>query len=200
MKQKLFFTLLAAAILIAVIVALAERDKGQNLPEERVDLAPYIQESRAMIKALAGNLKGELVSAVEEGGAENAVTVCNEKAPSVTAEVPHSVDVGIGRTSLKLRNPDNAPNAWEQDILKKFEQGKADGIDPKTLEHGEIVDGEFRYMKAIPTAGVCMTCHGSDVDEDLYNQIKMLYPDDAAIGYEEGSIRGAFTVTLPLKD
>jgi len=64
----------------------------------------------------------------------------------------------IGRTSLKLRQPKNAPDAWELEQLQRFEQRKAAGENPAAIEIGGYVASGgkklFRYMKAIPTGEV----------------------------------------------
>ena len=62
------------------------------------------------------------------------------------------------------------------------------------------IDGKpvFRYMKAIPTAELCVVCHGSDIDPYVDARIRELYPDDQARGFKPGDIRGAFTLSKPL--
>ena len=41
----------------------------------------FVQESRVMVKAFAGSLKGALQAAIKKGGPRNAIPVCNVKAP-----------------------------------------------------------------------------------------------------------------------
>jgi hypothetical protein len=48
-------------------------------------------------------------------------------------------------------------------------------------------------MKAIPTAELCLKCHGGDIDAKVAERLDALYPDDQARGYNQGDIRGAFT-------
>lgn len=167
------------------------------------DLAARTAASQAAIKSLAGTLKGQLSLAMADGGPVAAIEVCNLVAP----EIAHAESVArgwrVGRTSLKLRNLANAPDAWEQAVLQAFEALKATGADPKTLDHAEIVtaDGRrsFRYMKAIVTMEVCTACHGANVAPDIAAQLDALYPEDRARGYAVGDIRGAFTVVQPLE-
>ena len=107
-------------------------------------------------------------------------------------------------TSLKPRNPDNAPDAWETKVLQDFEQRKAAGEDPAKLEYSEkiVSNGkeELRYMKAIVIAAdaPCLTCHGDKIDPAVGAKLKTLYPQDQATGYKQGDIRGAFTITQPM--
>ena len=54
-------------------------------------------------------------------------------------------------------------------------------------------------MKAIPPAGLCLACHGEQLDSVVKARLETLYPDDQALGYRVGDIRGAFTITQPLK-
>jgi hypothetical protein len=102
-----------------------------------------------------------------------------------------------------VRNPANAPDAFEKTVLLRFVDDVAKGADPAKLEHAEIVDADgrrlLRYMKAIPMAPApCATCHGTDVAPDLLKSIRDLYPADQAVGFNAGEIRGAFTITKPL--
>jgi hypothetical protein len=55
-------------------------------------------------------------------------------------------------------------------------------------------------MKAIPTGKVCLSCHGpvEQISEAVKAQIANEYPHDRAVGFAEGSIRGAVTVKKPL--
>ncbi len=71
------------------------------------------------------------------------------------------------------------------------------------LERSEVADvggvPTFRYMKAIPTAEPCLTCHGVNVAEPVKAKLAQLYPQDQATGFKAGDIRGAFTISKPLK-
>ena len=50
-------------------------------------------------------------------------------------------------------------------------------------------------MKAIPTAPLCLQCHGEAIAPPVAEKITKLYPEDKATGFREGDIRGAFVVT-----
>lgn len=54
----------------------------------------------------------------------------------------------------------------------------------------------FTYMKPIQTMGMCAACHGSNISKPLYNHISEFYPEDQAIGFKPGEIRGAFVVKI----
>jgi hypothetical protein len=132
----------------------------------------------------------------------NAIEVCNTKAPAIAADISRKQGWKVARTSLKLRNPENAPDVWEAKVLKEFEARKAKGEDPAQMEYAEIIKEkqEFRYMKTIgiPANAPCLTCHGDKIDPAVSARLKTLYPQYQATGYKLGDVRGAFTITQPM--
>ena len=172
------------------------------IPARADEYTQQVSESRARTQEFMQTLKAELQQGMQDGGPVNAIGVCNLKAPGIAASISAATGWDIGRTSLRVRNPANVPDAWELTVLEEFEQRKAGGEDPAQMEFYAAVEqgGEtvFRYMKAIPTAGLCVACHGADLDPAVENKLAELYPGDQARGYQVGDIRGAFTITRPL--
>ena len=168
------------------------------------EYAAEVSASREVAKEFMQTLKQELRAGMEEGGPINAISVCNLTAPGIANTYSARLGWDVGRTSLKPRNPDNAPDAWERSVLESFEQRKRAGEDPMKMEFYEVVreDGarKLRYMKAIPTAGLCLACHGEQVDSVTRTRIEKLYPHDQALGFKAGDIRGAFSITQPLEE
>lgn len=170
------------------------------------DTEQYKAEAKQITGAFFEELKAELVKGMQEGGPVAAIGVCNSLAPAIASK--HSQDSGwdVGRTSLKLRNPDNAPDAWETGILEQFEARRAEGEAPDTLAYSEVVneDGDeyFRFMKAIVMPPLdkmpCLMCHGENIDAKTAAKLDELYPQDQARGYKAGQVRGAFTLKKKL--
>ena len=191
MRRAIVSGIVGATVVIAAWAAGAE-----------TDLEARTKASRAVIKAFAGSLQTELKGAMKAGGPVAAIEVCNEKAPAISREHAEREGWSVGRTSLKYRNPNNAPDPWELTVLQSFEDRKAAGEDPATIDHAAYAtqDGKrvFRYMKAIPTAEVCLNCHGSgEVKPEVAASLAEFYPDDKARGFSVGDIRGAFTIVQP---
>jgi len=159
----------------------------------------WVSEARASAGKLAGRLIPTLQTAIQQGGPIQGITVCSTEAPEIAAAVSDS-NLRIGRTALRVRNPANAADEWERSVLEDFQRRIAEGADPSTLEAWQvhaIEDREVgRWMKAIPTAPMCTTCHGTEIDADLAATIREHYPDDRATGFQEGDLRGAFTATV----
>ena len=193
-------------ILGPFVLAFGLLGSGPLSASEDPESDAFVQESRAKVKAFAGSLQGALQAAIKAGGPQNAIPVCNAEAPEIARDLSQSpqesVEWTVGRTSHKLRNPENAPDEWEAAGLEEFLERAAAGEDLKTMERVELVESgggrAYRYMKAIPVGEVCLTCHGADVDPDLKAKIESFYPEDRATGFALGELRGAFTLSKTL--
>jgi hypothetical protein len=161
----------------------------------------WIEQSRQLAQQLGGELKVELSRAINEGGPLAAVTVCKTRAPEIAAGLSAKSGAVVGRTALRVRNPANAPDDLQRAVLEQFSGELASGQFAGPLEAAfEINRGgqvERRYMRAIPMDALCLTCHGPVLAPDLAAVIKRDYPDDQATGFEQGQLRGAFSVTWP---
>ncbi len=181
---------LVLALLFTGMIAARAEDTAQQAFEK---------DAQAAIKELASSLKSSLMAAMNEGGPAEAVSVCHLIAPTLAAEISKKYGLEIRRTSLKVRNPANEADAWETDVLQRFETRLASGEAIQKLTFKEKVDSEsgsqWRMMKAIPTDKVCLSCHGKKIAEPVQARIDTHYPDDMATGFKLGDIRGAFTVS-----
>ncbi len=191
MRRTITGGVAVAAVLFAAGAAGAE-----------TDLEARTKASRLVIKSFAESLQAELKSAMQASGPVAAIEVCNEEAPGIARRHANKEGWSVGRTSLKVRNPDNAPDPWELTVLQSFEDRKAAGENPASIDHAAFAteDGKrvFRYMKAIPTAEVCLNCHGGgEVKPEVAAKLAEFYPDDKARGFKVGDIRGAFTIVQP---
>lgn len=166
----------------------------QEMRESRV--------AREAIARLERELRGELMAAMKAGGPAQALAVCRDRAPAIAAQISQETGCEVGRTALKVRNPQNAPDPWERATLKRFRRQLAAGEDPAGVVRAEVVtEGGrkvLRYMKAIPTGEPCLTCHGKTLSPEIAAKVAELYPEDKATGFEKGALRGAFTVTVPV--
>ena len=182
-------TLLASALLSAGIAA------AEPAPE-------WVEQARTGASALGSQLQQALRAAIQEGGPVAGIEVCKLRAPQIAEDVS-GPRIDVGRTSLKVRNPDNSPDALEARILEDFERRLAGGENPGDIETFVIRnDGQRRYghwMKAIPTQGLCTVCHGTDIPPEVAEAIDAAYPRDQARGFSVGELRGAFSVEVNLQ-
>ena len=156
------------------------------------DEDPLLQESRAIISVFATEMQTALQEALAAGGPVGAIDVCKEVAPDIAENLSLRTGATVGRTSLRLRNPANAPADWQLAVLEAFEDSNA------PLEFFERTGNNgARYMKAIPAGGLCLTCHGTELADDIAARLAEAYPQDEATGYSAGEVRGAFSVVWP---
>jgi hypothetical protein len=159
------------------------------------DADPLLSKSRDVTARFASELQTAVQDAMATGGPVVAIGVCKDVAPQIASKLSRDTGAKVSRTSLKYRNPGNAPEAWQTAVLRDFD---AQAI---TESPAEVFDrtGKYgaHYMKAIPMGPLCLTCHGSELPADVQERLSQDYPHDQARGYSLGDVRGAFSVTWP---
>jgi len=154
-----------------------------------------LEQSRVLAAALQAGLEQKLMAAMQDGGPVAAIDVCRSDAPALAAELSSPASSSVARTSLRVRNRDNRASASEAVVLERFETLVRDGVDAESLEDFQpLDDGGAFYMKAIVLRPQCLACHGDSIDASVQRAIDAAYPDDAAVGYAAGDLRGAFVV------
>lgn len=153
-------------------------------------------DAKQTLKPFVRQLMSTVKQSVKTSGHAKTVRVCKTLAPQITNQ--HQQTWQLKRTSEKLRNLKNAPDAWETAVLNEFSERIKAGEPAHTIEKGEVVGNEYRYMKAIAIQQPCMACHGNKVSPDVKDIIKKAYPKDKAIDYTLGDLRGAFSMTKQL--
>lgn len=150
---------------------------------------------------LQGTLAPRLMNAIQEGGAAHAARFCAGAADSLTGAAAHATGLEVKRTSLRLRNPANAPDRWEEEALRRFDEVAHAG-DPLPSGWAQPVsEEEMRFYAPLRVTEVCVSCHGpaealaSGVEELLAEE----YPEDRATGYRVGDLRGLIRVSIPRK-
>ena len=164
-----------------------------------------LKQSRNLSLSMLKELGGKLQSAMAEAGAINAIGVCNLEAPAIANRVSTDNQVKVSRVGTRTRNPImGVPNAWQTKALAQFETGLARGDKPADMEFSETVskpDGgkEFHYAKPILMQPMCLSCHGNSeqISAEVKAKLSELYPNDKAINYQAGQLRGAVVLTRP---
>ena len=128
----------AAGLVLALLACTsgtAQKQRTENARGAEL-LAPFKQD-----------LKQALVAGMQEGPL-TAISVCKDQAPAI-AESLSTAGVQMGRTSHRLRNPDNSAPEWVDTVLQTYlgeEQGRA----PRLVTLAER------------SAGLCRTnCHSA---------------------------------------
>jgi hypothetical protein len=121
------------------------------------------------------------------------------KKNGTVAGLPRITDLKF--TSLKLRNPNNAPDAAEKLALAAVNVGLQRGEPPEVLvqkieQPGKPV--EWRVYKPLANIRQCGTCHGipDEMSPELREALQKKYPEDNATGFVVGQWRGLIRVTV----
>ena len=98
MKKQVVFSLVLSSVFVGSIQA--------------NEMSGLKAEGKVIIHKFFKNLKGTLMSAKKAGGPTNAIDACNTEAPGI-ASTESRYGWEVARTSLKIRNKNNAPDDWE---------------------------------------------------------------------------------------
>lgn len=139
--------------------------------------------------AMFGRLLEALGSAMGEpdGSPARAIAVCRELAPTIARSTSREHDLLIGRTSARLRNPASLPPPWAPPLA-----GDAPA-EPRAFGHP---DGSHAFLFPIRTLPTCLVCHGplETIAPEVRAALVETYPEDRALGFAEGDLRGWFWI------
>jgi hypothetical protein len=183
-------------IVLIAMIACENTDKSTKKLSTK-EKTTYIEEGKQIAKTTAATLSARLKQKVKEGGIQGAIGYCNVNAYTLTDSISKVNNVIIRRVSENVRNLANRPDTIESNVIAEYEkQIKAkSALKPTVVE----VDGKARFMAPIVLQPMCLNCHGTPVKHinknDLAN-IRELYPDDEAINYKAGDLRGIWSITF----
>lgn len=161
------------------------------------DKEAIMAEGTIIAKSTGKKLAGTLMEKIKSGGIPEAIEFCNTAAIPLTDKVADSFKVSIKRTSLKTRNPLNKPDDAELAVLKKYEVELMKGLPLQPVVETET-DASHFYAPII-IESKCLMCHGTvnkELSRPIDSIIKTKYPEDMATGYQEGDLRGMWSITF----
>lgn len=169
---------------------------GQNRLSEE-DSISYVEAGIAITTSTFQTLSGALKQALEEGGTAHAIQYCNLNAFPIVDSLSNQFGAQIRRTSSRVRNPENEPNAEEVKVIERFSNmgNSQNKLGPLVKQQ----KGSTTFYAPILTAPLCLKCHGT-IDKDISKVDATLlatrYPQDKAIGYKAGDLRGIWSITF----
>jgi len=187
-KSLILTSLLCATMLHA-------GDTNSTTPNSAVKELSKKQEGVHYIKMLGKTLKSHLKAEMKaDKTVLKAIDFCATKADELTKEVNSKLpkNVKVRRTSLLTRNEANKPDALDkaimQEIISDMNKTNIDVSKPLMVE----TPSGYRVYKPLFIKPVCLKCHGSskEVSAKVQKVISSKYPNDKAIGYKEGDLRG----------
>lgn len=104
----------------------------------------------------------------------------------------------LGKGEYGPRNPYNAPDDWEQEVLTRFYEPSY----PKSKGYGEEseMDGKrvYRYMLPLYIEKSCLKCHGDPATSPTGDGKDIA--GKPMENYKEGDVRGAISVIIPVEE
>ncbi len=158
----------------------------------------YVKKGKEVVQGAFKELSDQLTAHMKEGGLAQAIPFCNAQALPITLQLSEKFNVTIKRTSDKLRNPKNEPTERELEIMNKYENALADKKELKPIVEMDN-NNNAQFYAPIIINEKCLVCHGK-LKEQLSiktdSLIKSFYPKDIAVGYEDGDLRGIWSITF----
>ena len=182
-----------AVLILGLLLAACGTEEGEKSDLRVVDEA-VVARAQAAALPLKQALLAELSTALQEGPV-HAIQVCQVRAPGIADSLSGN-DIQVGRTSHKVRNPNNAPEPWMEPLLTAYLE--ADSISaPQAIYIDEATVG---YVEPLYAKPMCLTCHGENLDPKVQAILADQYPGDRSTGFKAGDFRGMIWVTLPAHD
>ena len=191
------------ALFIFVSVLLFATCENPNKPTTSVETVEnvdsiYLQKGQKIAAATFMTLSRNLQKAMQAGGVSNAIKYCNVAAMPLVDSLSKVHDAEIRRTSLRVRNPEDRPTPQELKQLQVYESqsNKGEKLQPVVQEIGA---DKIAFYAPIHVMPLCEKCHGkvgSTLLEKDYQLIQQFYPEDQAIGYVSGDLRGMWSITF----
>jgi hypothetical protein len=162
-----------------------------------------IHTAQSTAKSLGGALKDRLQGSLKTEGPVAALAVCTLEAKPITQSANSSAAVRVGRSSLRLRNPDNTAPKWVAEWLSAQGERKAEGLLPhKGIGINEAGQSVGQFLAPLAIQGPCLLCHGPR--EGLMPEVQAAltkdYPQDKATGYALGDLRGVIWAEALVED
>ncbi|MBT8461113.1 MAG: DUF3365 domain-containing protein [Gemmatimonadetes bacterium] len=185
-----------AFLLVATGVACEAGGQKEVSPDVQ---AAALEVGGSASRALMGALVAQLTGAMQHGGPVNAVDFCSTSAIGLTSGVARQQGLDLKRTSMKVRNPANAPDEDETAALRYFESAIAETGELPSPWVQRAGRDEYRYYQPLTIAPPCLSCHGAsgEIDPAVQAILDERYPGDLATDYAVGDFRGVIRVSIP---
>lgn len=184
----------------AALFAIALSSPALTAPVASAPVDPNLQRAQAAMADLGQSLRSALQQKIAADGAVAAVAFCHDEAPRIASDVAARHGVSVGRTSMKHRNPANAPNDWQGRALDGFAVRVAGGEDAGAVTTTSQAADVLRVAKGIEVEAPCLMCHGpaDAIASDVAKAISARYPQDLATGFQAGDLRGLIWAEVAL--
>lgn len=195
---------------IRLLVALAMATSAIAKDVRDVDIHKAHAVGTLAAARLVRALAEELQQALKSGDPAQGMQVCADAAQAIGASATEELPgvLSVRRTSTRCRNPVNEPGENARIQLDRFQaevekakagKGTSPGPQTEVLESGG--ETTLVYYQPIIVNPLCLKCHGNpnDISPETRSLLNKLYPNDTAVGYQSGDLRGLIEVVISLE-
>lgn len=186
------YNLLSSCLLLALFVALAYNSYKR---EQSLILKSSIDYARTISRQII-ETRDYLARNVGNDAAYNEKIIPQVAATEIARRLTEGSNYYVRQVSLRYRNPDNRPDRFEEEQLKKFVSAAG------TAESFNVVNEQgkrsMRYILPMVADESCLLCHGSY--ETAPDFVKKRFPKGHfSYGYKVGEVIGAVSVSVPMQ-
>jgi hypothetical protein len=193
--MKSIYLLFLAALYLACNQGSNQQEAKSEQDSEIKNHSEILERGGELSMQAQTKLSSALMKAVQDSGINHALQFCSMKALDLTQSAGKE-GVEISRVSHRPRNRLNAANEEELNIIERYEKLVAQNAEPKP-QVVEKSDHFIYYSPILIPANLCLNCHGKpgvDIAEENFITIQMLYPEDKAVDFELGDLRGMWKI------
>ncbi len=188
MKKSILFL-----SIIALTSCSSDNQTTEEITSEDVVSVDYQHIGDSLTNLAMQELLANVQREMQAGGPTQAVDFCNIHAMPLMDSLSNSYGATITRVSEKNRNPQNAANEIDLEVLNYLEANQA----KDSLLTSEANPTYYKTIKLGMPA--CIKCHGipnEDISPETVVLLNERYPNDKATGYKPGEFRGAWKVVF----
>jgi len=186
-RQRMLSQKLTKASL-GYVIELREQDEAAKLVDLLVQTRGHLAQSIADSQKAGDFVLNEKTLAFAPAAA----------ARSIAERFSAGKNLTLRQVSLKFRNPSNRPDDYETTVLETMERNpqtwKGRDWAEKVVTNGQAT---MRYLRPLYVTEACLTCHGDQTK--IPDFVRTQYPEDRAVGYQLGELRGAISVSWPTR-
>jgi hypothetical protein len=168
---------------------------SRSTGERDLEREDALEKGRMLSQRAAETLNARLTGALSKGGAEAAVEFCSEVGIPLLDSLADVHQVRFKRAAIRYRNPLNRADSTEARVMAEYERKLAmqEVLKPELIA---LNGGRWKFFSPIITAPHCLQCHGKELESGVARRIRNTYPEDLAIGFESGQLRGLWSIEL----
>ena len=186
-------SVLSLLILSAAVVLVGCRSPDSDSAEARTppdSIRQDVEQSIASLDEMRESLAATIdTPAVDKRTFKRVCKPVGQRAARLGADRGWAVQ----QLATKYRNPAHEPDEEARRLHEAFASSRE--LTERWIRTTRNGHEGWRYARRITVQSSCLTCHGPKEKRPAF--VKNGYPDDRAYGFEQGDLRGIYSVFVP---